>query len=358
MGSLVSAPIGLRVAACPVGELRERAVELAFQASDVGTVADALEPFQHQRHLFAVLPDLFDWRLRERNRPTQCLRQDLRRLPHRSYVTGEIDLAAVQGGGVGERARAEPADVVHRNHLQLRAWPERPGQRGALETEGRQQVLHEEHRTQDHMRGEAQAAHGFLDAPLVVEVRDARPLVCRSHGCVDVVFDAGLARQRRQALALRLFPLDARLPRVLHAEDAPRAGQRTAQRRLVIEIALDDADALARQPRRPLALRLARHAAQTEPAALERPRDRAALMARHARDENRAIVRAHGCTHEAKPRSRRSDSMTQNVVLAVKTSAAAITPVYFAITGAAAASVHASRYPFTPAQEFSPYFWK
>jgi hypothetical protein len=45
------------------------------------------------------------------------LRQDLRRLRYRSYITGEIDLAAVQGGGVGERARAEPADVVHRNHL-------------------------------------------------------------------------------------------------------------------------------------------------------------------------------------------------------------------------------------------------
>src|SRR5467141_3444705 len=216
------------------------------------------------------------------------------------------------------------------------------------------------------MRGEAEAAHGFLDAPLVVEVRDARALVRRSHGCVDVVFHAGLARQRRKTLALRLFPLDARLPRVLHAEDAPRAGQRTAQRRLVIEIALDDVDAVARQRRRLLALRLARHAAQTESAAPESPRDRAALMAGHARDENRSIVRcvgclrnrAHGCTHEAKPRSRRSDSMTQKVVLAVKTSAAASTPVYFAITGAAAASVHASRYPLTPAQEFSPYFWK
>lgn len=48
------------------------------------------------------------------------------------------------------------------------------------------------------MRGEAEAAHGFLDAPPVVEVRDARPLVRRSHGCVDVVFHAGLARQRRK----------------------------------------------------------------------------------------------------------------------------------------------------------------
>ena len=124
------------------------------------------------------------------------------------------------------------------------------------------------------MRGEAEAAYGFLDAPLAVEVRDACPLVRRSHGCVDVVFDAGLARQRRKTLALRLFPLDARLPRVLHAEDAPRAGQRIAQRRLVIEIALDDVDAVARQRRRPFAIRLARQAAQMEPGALQRMRPR------------------------------------------------------------------------------------
>src|SRR6266516_4322846 len=129
MGPLLSAPIWSRVAARPVGELRECAAELAFQASDVGAVADSLEPLQHHRRILAVLPDLFHWRLRERNRPTQRLRQDLRRLWHRSYVTSEIDLPAVQGACVGERTRAEPADVVHRNHLQLRAWPERPGER-------------------------------------------------------------------------------------------------------------------------------------------------------------------------------------------------------------------------------------
>src|ERR1700683_3695706 len=143
------------------------------------------------------------------------------------------------------------------------------------------------------MRGKAEAAHGFLDAPLVVEMRDARPLVRRSHGCVDVVFDAGFARQRRKTLALRLFPLDARLPRVLHAEDAPRTGQRTAQRRLLIEIDLDHVDALARRRRRPLAVRLARQAAQMEPGALQRLRDRAALIACHSGDENRSIA-CHG----------------------------------------------------------------
>src|SRR5437763_8518902 len=122
------------------------------------------------------------------------------------------------------------------------------------------------------MRREAEAAHSFLDAPLVVEVRDAGPLVRRSHGCVDVVFNAGLARQRRKTLALRLFPLDACLPRVLHAEDAPRAGQRTAQRRLVIEIALDDVDAVTRPRRRPLAVRVAREAGHMEYGAMPRLR--------------------------------------------------------------------------------------
>src|SRR5438552_10038867 len=126
------------------------------------------------------------------------------------------------------------------------------------------------------MRGDTEAAHGFLDAPLVVEVRDARLLVRRSHGCVNKVFYAGLARQRRKTLALRLFPLDARLSRVLHAEDAPRASQCTAQRRLVIEIAFNnvDIDALAGQRCRPLAIRLSREAAQMEPAALQRLCDR------------------------------------------------------------------------------------
>src|SRR4029077_16876980 len=138
----------------------------AFQTGDVGAVTNAVEPLQHQRRILAVLPDRFDWCLRERNGPAQRLAQDRTRPGHRSYVADDIDLAAVQGGGVGERARAEPANVVHRDHLQLRIWRERPGQGGALETERCQQVLHEEHWTQDHMRGEADGAYGVFDARL------------------------------------------------------------------------------------------------------------------------------------------------------------------------------------------------
>src|SRR6202011_2214611 len=66
------------------------------------------------------------------------------------------------------------------------------------------------------------------------------------------------------------------------------------QRRLVIEIALDDIDTVARERHRPIAARLARQAAQLARAALQRLRDRAALMACHSGDENRSIAR-HAC---------------------------------------------------------------
>src|ERR1700758_3572464 len=91
------------------------------------------------------------------------------------------------------------------------------------------------------MRGKAEATHGLLDAPLVVEVRDTRPLVRRSHGCVDVMFDAGFSRQRRG----------------------------------------------------PLAFRLACQATQMETRAPKRLRHRSALLACHSGDENRSIV-CHG----------------------------------------------------------------
>ena len=66
--------------------------------------------------------------------------------------------------------------------------------------------------------GTAEATHGFLDPPLVVEVRHARLLVRRPDRCINVGFNAGLARQSRETLALCLFPLDARVLPVLYAE--------------------------------------------------------------------------------------------------------------------------------------------
>ena len=64
----------------------------------------------------------------------------------------------------------------------------------------------------------------------------------------------------------------------------------------------------------------------------------------------------HGWTGPLGPLSRRSDCMMANVVVVVNSSmsAAASTPVYLAMTGAAARSVTVSRWPLTPAQTFAP----
>ena len=63
-----------------------------------------------------------------------------------------------------------------------------------------------------------------------------------------------------------------------------------------------------------------------------------------------------GWTGPLGPRSSRSDCVMRNVVVVVKTSmsAAASTPVYLAMTGAAARSVTVLRWALTPAQAFSP----
>src|SRR3989442_15878130 len=69
-------------------------------------------------------------------------------------------------------------------------------------------------------------------------------------------------------------------------------------------------------------------------------------------------ARHQGCTHDPWPRSRRIDCITWNAVLSVKTSAAASTPVYFSITGAAAVRAISSRPPLNAAHAFSPYLTK
>src|SRR5258708_34689467 len=98
------------------------------------------------------------------------------------------------------------------------------------------------------------------------------------------MLNAGLAGQHRKTFALRLFPLSASLSCVLNGKDAPDASQRRAQRRLVIEIALDDIDVLTRQCHCPLTVRFSGQTTQTEPGTLERLCDRTALMAGHSRD--------------------------------------------------------------------------
>jgi hypothetical protein len=90
---------------------------------------------------------------------------------------------------------------------------------------------------------------------------------------------AGLASEFRQALALFLLAFDAGFPGVLDAEDAPGVGEGAPQGGFVIEIALHDLDALAREGDGVIALGLAREAAQAESRAAEGVGDGAALWA-------------------------------------------------------------------------------
>jgi hypothetical protein len=92
------------------------------------------------------------------------------------------------------------------------------------------------------------------------------------------------------------------------------------------------------------ARRTRRGPSATDPPGFPLPGHAASCRCARKRARARACFGSHhGWTNKPKPRSRRIDSRTQKVVLVVNTSAAASTPVYFAMTGAAAESDTASR---------------
>ena len=62
------------------------------------------------------------------------------------------------------------------------------------------------------MRRETETAYRAFDTPLVLEMRDAGLLVRRAHRRINDVLDTGLARERRETLALHFLPLDASFP--------------------------------------------------------------------------------------------------------------------------------------------------
>src|SRR4030095_14153867 len=99
------------------------------------------------------------------------------------------------------------------------------------------------------------------DRVFVLEVRDPCLPVRRGDGGVDVVLHAGVAREPRLAVSLLLLALDARLPRVLDGEDAPRTVHCRAERRLVVQITPHDLGAAFLQGLRGLAVGLSGHCA-------------------------------------------------------------------------------------------------
>ena len=136
-------------------------------------------------------------------------------------------------------------------------------------------------------------ADGFLDAPLVLEMRDAGGAVSRSNGGVHEMLDPGLLGQCREALSLFLFLSTPASQVFLHPEDAPRTGERLAERRCVVKIALDDRDSLALESLCGGTVGLAGHSEQLETAAGEGGGDGATLSSGRASDEN-PLQACHG----------------------------------------------------------------
>src|SRR5688500_9023328 len=158
---------------CPLHEARPFHAELPFERWNVDVVADTVEPLQHDREVFAVFADVRDGDLDERNISSEAAAQMHDGVRYRQRVGREIDFTAIELVRVGESAGDIPADVVDRDHLQLEIRAHRRVNRVAIEEPGRQQVLHEEHGPENHVRRKAGRPNRFLDAELVVEVRNA-----------------------------------------------------------------------------------------------------------------------------------------------------------------------------------------
>src|SRR5436190_14430529 len=265
-----------------------------FRRRDVGGIADGVEPLEHQREVLAVGPHRRDRDLLVGDGLARQLAERGGRLRHGHRVARVFELDALELGRLGERLGAELPDVLDRDHLQLGLRLERGDQLVAVEEPGARQVLHEEHRPQDHVRRKAELLDRLLDAELVFEVGDAGLSISGADRRVDEVLHALVARHLREALALLFFLLDARLPGVLHREHAPRAADRALERRGVVQIARHQLRAERRQRLARVAVRLARHRAQLEAALLrEVTNRRPTLLARCTGDQNDLFIR-HG----------------------------------------------------------------
>ena len=108
--------LSLLVSPLPEGQRPD--AELMEQSMDIGVVAHAVEPLQHERVVLALPSHFIDGHRDELDPPSQGAAEDLRRLGHRPFVAGDIDRAAVQRLVPLEGEAPEPADVLHGDHLE------------------------------------------------------------------------------------------------------------------------------------------------------------------------------------------------------------------------------------------------
>src|SRR5258706_9611474 len=280
----------------PVLERRRADAALAGHGRDVGVVARAVEPLEHHCQVGAEPAHLLDRDVKELDRMLGRGGDELCRLRRRELVARDVEATSVQLAMLVERPCAVLANVLDSDHLEHRRRLHGEGELALLDRRQRRrarEVLHEEHRSQYDVRREPEVADRLLDPPLVLEVRDARLPMRRSHGRVDEVLNPRLAGDLRESLALLLLAFDADFPRVLHRVRPPRAGERPSYRRFIVEVTGDDLDAkLLHRPRR-VRLRVARHAPHTHALRDQLARDRPALFAGDARDEYDILTRFH-----------------------------------------------------------------
>ena len=113
-------------------------------------------------------------------------------LGHGERVAGEVDLASVEPAGVGEGPRAVHADVRARRSSGAR-WPacSAPKILSPFRNQGARRFSMKNTGRRITCEGKPERADGLLDAPLVLEVRDAGVAVRRADRTVDEVLDAG-----------------------------------------------------------------------------------------------------------------------------------------------------------------------
>src|SRR6266498_1672156 len=288
-----STPFGL---GGPVGEGCGTAAVLLLQGLDIDVVADAVEPFEHLRVIGAPLADLFDRRSYEFDPPSGRAAQDLRGLRKRVLVASDIHVHPVHLLVPLEGARSEPADVVHRDHLQHRGRLDCHDEFSLVDARlepWRQEIFHEEDGAKDGPRREPERADPLLDPELIVKMRDSGVAVRGSDRAVDEMGNPGLLRDFGESLALFLFALDARLPGVLDSEGAPRAGEGAFEARGVIQVGGHDLRAGSGESLRFGFLRLSRHRPHAVTPREEVPGYGPSLLPGRAADQDHVSVFVH-----------------------------------------------------------------
>src|SRR5258705_13112358 len=110
---------------------------------------------------------------------------------------------------------------------------------------------------------------------------------------VDIVLNALSTRDLGDALALLLFALNSRLPRILNREHSPGARQRALEGGRVVQIAGDDLGPELRNLAGGRGVRLARHRAHFVTLGEQFARGRPALLAGGASDDDQIASGFH-----------------------------------------------------------------